>query len=64
MKDRFDELFKKLYPDYRDGEAYDFSNGTVTVTEEKRYKEISKIVDESMKDTSNVKISNDVFHFL
>lgn len=63
LKKEFDKSFAKLFPDYVEGQNYDFSDGSVSKADLERYEEIGKVIEESLADTEIIEISLKTYGF-
>lgn len=64
MKEEFERAFKKLFPDWVPGKPYDFSHGELSEADYERYKEIGKVIEDSLNSDEPIQISLKVYNFM
>lgn len=64
LKKDVDQFFDELFPDYKEGEYYDFSHGEISAADARRYREVGELMEKALADNAeNIEISNKEYGF-
>ena len=63
-KEEFDKAFEECFPDFKEGEYYDFSHKTVSKENARRYQEVGGVIEAPLADNEHFEISGKTCRFL